>query len=568
MTINVDKGAAPAATIGAKGAGAVVALVLCFFAGMFMSPPARAGSADATVLASVNGQPITGADIDRLIMAEHRYGAMSEENSGIVERLLNKRINDLLIIQDALAAGMDEEPEIVDYAKERREKYAIEAFVKDNLELPDSPPADSVRAFFERYYWQIQLRRISVRTREEAEELRSRVIDGADMEALARELSLDTRKPTGGLYNLLYWADVENRIRVHVRYLDEGEVSAVFPYNDAFTFVRVERRLGVDESSFERFRPGIEARVQASYNQELWEQFVADLGASMKMQESMAAMMGILADSSAALTGEFRDDDPTPAIWIEGGPTATTGELREAVSHEVMQNAEAPFAENFSAGRDKVKSRLVLAHAARRAGYFEDKTVEERVARDVEQKLIELYLADTVASRIKFNRAELDQFYEDNKERFRGPEQVKLDILILDSETDAREASRRLAEGADFAFIFKEYRPDQEVTLGQSRYIAATQLSKPYRDQLEHMKVGQSSEPMEMSMGWVIFKLAGRRPGEVAPIEAVEMNIRRAVYQQKFNEYLDEHLGLLKEQSEIVEYPDRIEAYILSGEEG
>ena len=83
------------------------------------------------------------------------------------------------------------------------------------------------------------------------------------------------------------------------------------------------------------------------------------------------------------------------------------------------------------------------------------------------------------------------------------------------------------------------------------------------------MKVGESSQPMKMSMGWVIFKLAGKRPGEVPPMEAVEMEIRRVIYQQKFNSYLDEHLGLLKERSEIVEHPDRIEDYILSGgEEG
>jgi hypothetical protein len=46
------------------------------------------------------------------------------------------------------------------------------------------------------------------------------------------------------------------------------------------------------------------------------------------------------------------------------------------------------------------------------------------------------------------------------------------------------------------------------------------------------------------------------------------MEIRKVIYQRKFNEYLDEHLKLLTENSEIVRFDGAIEAYILSGEEG
>jgi parvulin-like peptidyl-prolyl isomerase len=188
------------------------------------------------------------------------------------------------------------------------------------------------------------------------------------------------------------------------------------------------------------------------------------------------------------------------------------------------------------------------------------------VAAEVEQALIELYLTDMVASQVKLTRSELNEFYEVNKEKFRGPEMVRLDFLILDEEAQSREAAQRLHDGADFAFIFREYRPGQEVTFGESDFISVEQLSQVYRDQLPDMEVGDSSEPVKMSMGWVIFKLSGRKPGEIPPIETVEIEIRRAVYQEKFMSHLDEHLALLKEHSDIIEHPDRIEAYILSGE--
>jgi len=542
----------------------LLAILLAGFAGIVL-----ADSAPTDTLVLVNGEPITAADLDKMIMAQHRSGSMQGESSGIVDRLLKKRINDILLLQDAMAAGMDEEPEILTLAEEKREKYGINAFVKDNLELPDSPPENRVRAFFEGGYWQIQIRRISVRTREEAVELREKILAGADMDALARELSLDSKKPRGGLYNLLHWIDLEHRIQVQVEDLGVGEMSDVFPYNEAFSFCRVEQRLPLDESAFAAQEKAITSVVRRQYHQELWDEFVDDLEKTMKVQESMAAIMGILADSSEVLAEEFRTDDPTPAIWIEGGPVATTGRFREAVSNEVMQNATAPFAKNFNKSRSKVISRLVLAHAAQRAGYFERPEIEKKVAADVEQALIELYLTDTVASQVQLQRSDIDEFYEANKERFRGQEQVRLDFLILEDEAKSHEAAQRLADGADFAFIFKEYRPGQEVTLGESKFIAVDQLSRVYRDRIPDMEVGESSQPIKLSVGWVIFRLSGRKPGAIAPIEVVEIEIRRAVYQEKFTETLDEHLGLLKEQSEIVEHPGRIEAYILAGgEEG
>ncbi len=533
-----------------------------------MASPAICASAPVDTLVLVNGDPITAGDLDEMIMGAHRSFDMEAEGSGIVDRLLTKRTNDILIIQDALAAGMDEEPELLALMEDRRRSYAIRVYVKGNLTLPASPPPDSVMAYFERYYWQIQVRRISVRTWQEAADLRLAVMGGADMDSLARELSLDTKKAKGGLYNLLYWADLENRIRDQVATLEVGEYSGIFPYNDAFSFVRVEQRIPVDHSAFSRFEKQITPDVLALTNQQLWDQFVDDLIATMEIEESMAGMAAIIADSSVVLTGEFLREDSTPVIQVSGGGIVTGTELRKTISREVMQNALAPFSENLNKARRKTTSQLVLAEAARAQGYFEDPAVEALVAKDLEQALIETYLADTVASRIKFKRSEFDEFYEENKEKFRGPEEVRLDILIIDDQAKAEDAAKRLAEGADFGFIFAEYNPGQEATLGKSRFIKKDQLSKPFRDQLANMKPGDSSQAVEMPMGWMVFKLVSVQPGTIPPMESVEMEIRKVIYQRKFNALLDEHLNLLKEHSDIRKFDKKIEAYILSGEAG
>ncbi len=54
-----------------------------------------------------------------------------------------------------------------------------------------------------------------------------------------------------------------------------------------------------------------------------------------------------------------------------------------------------------------------------------------------------------------------------------------------------------------------------------------------------------------MPMGWMIFKLVDVQPGQIPPMDLVEMEIRKVIYKMKFKELLDEHLELLKDHSEI-----------------
>ncbi len=521
----------------------------------------QAQQAPGDTLILVGADPITVADMDALVLEAHKSGRMEKGGAGLVYRLMEKRVNDLLILQDALAAGMDQEPEILDFEADKVREYAIQAYVRDNLTLPETAPEDSVRAFFDRFYWRIQVRQLSVRTRAEAEDLRREVLAGTDMDSLARAVSLDTKKLKGGLYKLLHWADVENIIRDQVRDLPVGGVSPVFPFREAFSFVRVEQRLPVDEDVFDKVHDKISASVLGIMRQRAWDDFVAAAVAKVPVTEDMGALFAIAADSALVLQGEFLKEDPRPVLAIREGPTVTVAELRRAISHEAMKDASRPFASIMSQARLDKKRELVLDYLATRAGYHDNEEVQKRVDKDWEEKLIETYLDEAVASRIRFKREEFEEFYRQNLDRFRGPDEVRLEILILDTEEQAREAAAKLAEGADFGYVFRQFNPGVDYTPGKSTYIKINQLSRKFREQLTDMKVGQSSKAVQMPMGWMVFQLADRRPGTPPPMAEVEMDIRKAIYQEKFNRRLDELLTKLKAGTRVVRYEDRIDAY-------
>ncbi len=257
----------------ARSLSGVLSLWICL---LIAASGCLAAEAVGDTLVLVNGDPITTAELDRMIMAAHADFRGEKQSSVTAEGLLDKRVNDYLIIQDALAAGYDEDEVSQEMIDDKTREYAIGIYVREQVALPESAPADSVRAFFDRFYWRIQLRRLSVRTMAEAEHLRAQVVGGADLDALARELSLDTKKLTGGLGNLMYWADVENRVRDAVRGLDPGQLSPIIPYNDAFAFARVEQLIPVVEEDFARFKPSIIPVVHGILRQRVWDQFLAE----------------------------------------------------------------------------------------------------------------------------------------------------------------------------------------------------------------------------------------------------------------------------------------------------
>lgn len=542
-----------------RGLRFLAAALLCLLVVPASATTPAAAPVDTLIL--VNGEPITSADMDAMIMDAHASMSMDENAGGHLARLLEKRVNDLLILQNAVAMGMDQDPGFLDVLDRKNTEFAIQQYIADHFVMPDTVDRDSVRAYFEKYYWKIQIRQLSVRTKQQAEEMRAAVLAGSSMDTLARAVSLDTRKLKGGLHNLIYWADLENVFRDQVRDLAPGEVSEVFPFREAYSFVRVEKTLPLNEADFPRFEKVIRMAVREKMREDSRQAFFDALLAEHPIVEHEEVLAGIRADSANVLSGGFLVDDPAVALSIPGGPTLDAGELRQAISHETMQNGTAPFLSNMARALELKSRRLVLTHVARKLGYFQRPDVVSRYEKDWEDGLLQGYLAETVTDQIVFSREEFNQYYEENKDLNRGPDEVRLDILILQDQDQAQEAAGRLADGADFGFIWQEYQPAEIGPPGKSKFVKENLLSKEIRDELAHMEEGDASAVLDMPMGYMVFVLDARRPGQVPSMEEMNMGIRQALFSKEFNRLLDEHLTLLKERSDIRRWPDRIEKY-------
>lgn len=512
-------------------------------------------------LAVVNGEPVTSAHLDSLVMRSHQSGNLTRIGSGDLRRLLDKAINDRLILQEAYAMGMDQEEDLLAALDEKRTENAVKAFVAARFAMPDKVPGHELQAYFDRYYWKILLRQISVRTEAEAQDVREALLKGADMDSLARALSLDTQRYKGGLHNLKYWADVENVLREVARGLEINEVSQPFPFREAYAIIRVERRDPVDQEAFTRYKRSINAHLITEARKVAWQEFIADLLRETPVNVDEEVLASLREDADVIFRGEFLKQAERPALSIDADHYVTETKLRKEVSHTAMSSGTDPFETLLIRGIESAREKLVLGYYAEQDGYFETPEIIHKYTQDLKTALIEAYLAEVIVPQIVFKREEFEEYYTSHSDDFREADQVKLAIIVVQTEQEASEIEQRLAGGADFDFLKRQYEGTGSDQVSQAEWASVAIFSQEIQEELAQLKIGGTSQAIQTRTDWMLFKVIDRRVGELKDLADVEMRIRQVMFQRKFNQLLDEHLALLKEHSEIVLNQEAIDTY-------
>jgi len=183
----------------------VAGMVLCSSVA-FASTPVK--KTDAS-LATVNGESVTVRNLVDQFTARHGGHAKFLGGNAEARSFLNIIIDEKLLLQEAYDIGLDQDPAVqaavAEYEKSETVKYLINAEIDRKAE----PSKDDVRAVWDSSMnFFLQVRQIAVESRQEAEEIRAALLQGADFESLARDCSrLDTRLNGGHL--LVNWGQFD-----------------------------------------------------------------------------------------------------------------------------------------------------------------------------------------------------------------------------------------------------------------------------------------------------------------------------------------------------------------------
>jgi len=236
-----------------RALAAVVSLALSFLAAPIYSAIAQE-KANATVVAKVNGQPITEADMH---MAENELGADLHNLPQEVKRraLAEYLIDNILFAEAAEAANLASAPEFEEQMRYLRRRVLRERYFET---LRGAVSEDEAKKIYDARVTELKpedevsARHILVDSEDKAKELRAKIVAGADFAELAKENSADRgSKDKGGLLGYFAKGQLVPEFEAAVFKLKKGEVSEPVHTNYGWHIIKLEDRRRKEPPSFE-----------------------------------------------------------------------------------------------------------------------------------------------------------------------------------------------------------------------------------------------------------------------------------------------------------------------------
>jgi foldase protein PrsA len=150
---------------------------------------------------------------------------------------------------------------------------------------------------------------------------------------------------------------------------------------------------------------------------------------------------------------------------------------------------------------------------------------------------------DVIKGQGEISQGEIEDYYNENKERFGQPELRDIRVVKTDDEADADEAHQALEDGDKFSAVAKKYSTD-ETSKSQGGELAAVQkgqqlLPKAAEDAVFSARKGELMGPVETDQGFYVFEVTKITPASQQTLEEARETIANLLRSQKEQETLD-----------------------------
>jgi peptidyl-prolyl cis-trans isomerase SurA len=183
------------------------------------------------------------------------------------------------------------------------------------------------------------------------------------------------------------------------------------------------------------------------------------------------------------------------------------------------------------------------------------------------QIITQQVIGKEVGSRLTISKEDEQAYYDQHKEEFAQPEQVRLSEILVstdkkpndtrdenqilqDAQAKANDLLKQIKAGAKFEDVAKK-NSDGPGDGGDLGMFKRGVLAKEIEDKVFAMKPGDVSDVTRTKQGFIILRVAEHQEAGVPPFNQVEQRIQDLVYMKKVQPALREYLTKLREDSDI-----------------
>jgi len=192
---------------------------------------------------------------------------------------------------------------------------------------------------------------------------------------------------------------------------------------------------------------------------------------------------------------------------------------------------------------------LILQEAAK------DKTEESQLVKDKLAELkkrvvVEAFLKKKVEAEANISDADLQKFYDQNKDKFKHGDQIKASHILVKDEKQVPEIQAALQKGDKFEDVAKKFSIDSAAAKGGDLgWFGKGSMLPEFEKVAFALADGQVSAPVKTKFGTHIIKLTGKRAAGVMPFADVKDQIKQAILPTKQKEVFDKLKDELKKNA-------------------
>lgn len=215
------------------------------------------------------------------------------------------------------------------------------------------------------------------------------------------------------------------------------------------------------------------------------------------------------------------------------------------ITEAEMRYAEAEIGSDLGSLPEATKRRVLVeylienhlfADAADGQKLGQGAGFDQRMAYWRRRALRDTYFDTTVRNAV--TDAEARRFYDSQVGGAKGEEEIRASHILVESQDKAKEVFERIAHGADFGQMARQYSrdPGSKESGGSLGYFGRGQMVPQFEAAAFKLKKGEVSEPVQSQFGWHLIRLDDRRQKAVPPFDEVKARIIAQLMHQKAQE--------------------------------
>ena len=207
-----------------------------------------------------------------------------------------------------------------------------------------------------------------------------------------------------------------------------------------------------------------------------------------------------------------------------------------------------------------VRPRLFAA-AARAKGWEREPEFAEWLTRKREW----LILRTLVQAQTAISEAESRACYQANANNFRSPEEVEIREVLMATEAQARALREEIEQGVEMSALLSRPGVGSHAGPGRKGKMTLRRLFRPRYPQLVDAafaaEEGELVGPVETHDGFAVFRVLGRKGGQILPFERVRKRAEALLRQRREEEGIIELIETLraKGETQVVFFADRLQ---------